>query len=151
MAKDSKRTKKEVYYCNNLRTVWKRSPMYWEAMNRAKQAPNVYECEGCTLHFKLRDVDCDHIEPVVDPAVGWVDMATFAQRLNCQASGLQVLCKDDCHVSKTKVENKNRSKTRAFNRSSQSVSQDQKQQVNDALAGIGDAVKKLKETPDEAV
>lgn len=103
-----KRTPTEVYYTNKLSKLWRESPMYWEATNRQKRAVNQYECEGCHKIFKLREIEVDHINPKVDPAVGWQDVMTFAARLNCPADQLQVLCEDNCHAKKTQNENKTR-------------------------------------------
>lgn len=103
-----KRTKKELSDCHALRLIWRRSGPYWEAMHRAKLGSNQYRCEGCKDIFKLREVQVDHIEPVVDPATGWRGLSEFAGRLYCPSSGLQVLCQDKCHLEKSKRENKER-------------------------------------------
>lgn len=103
-----KRSKKELSDCYGLRLLWRRSGPYWEAMHRAKLGSNQYLCEGCKDVFKLREVQVDHKEPVVDPATGWAGLAVFAFRLYCPASGLQVLCQDRCHLEKSKKENKER-------------------------------------------
>lgn len=54
----------------------------------------------------------DHISPVVDPAVGWVSLDVFADRLLCDESGYQCICVT-CHDAKTKGENQIRKQTRA--------------------------------------
>jgi cytochrome c553 len=54
----------------------------------------------------------DHIHPVVDPAVGWVSLDMFADRLLCDESGFQAICLE-CHDVKTKGENQIRKQTRA--------------------------------------
>jgi 5-methylcytosine-specific restriction endonuclease McrA len=79
---------------------------YWEAMHRQKIAPDQYKCQGCSKVFRLREVQCDHIVPCVDPVVGWQGLAVFAFRLFVGSEGLQVLCKDVCHHDKTLAENK---------------------------------------------
>lgn len=93
-------------YCAALRLAWRRSPMYWEAMHRVKVESNQYRCEGCRKVFKLREMQVDHEEPVIDPEKGWEGMATFAARLNCDAKKLHPLCEDVCHRRKTNKENK---------------------------------------------
>lgn len=103
-----KRSKEEVWYTRKLVQAWHESPMYFEALRNAKIAPNQYKCKKCEKVFLLREVQVDHIFPKVDPAVGWVDCATYAARLNCPASGLQVLCADTCHKDKTAKENRER-------------------------------------------
>lgn len=103
-----KRSKAELGCCHNLRLIWHRSPTYWEAMRRVKQGSNQYKCEGCQRVFKLREVQVDHKEPVIDPETGWSGLSEFARRLFCASTGLQVLCQDKCHLEKSKKENKKR-------------------------------------------
>lgn len=103
-----KRNKSELACCRNLRLLWHRSPPFWEAMHRVKQGSNQYQCEGCKKVFKLREVQVDHIQPVIDPTDGWVSIQEFVWRLFCPAAGLQVLCQDVCHAEKTRKENKRR-------------------------------------------
>ena len=62
-----------------------------------------YLCVACGGLFIARDVQVDHIEPVVDPFVGFVDWETFIDRLFCEKENLQVLCKP-CHKEKTAEE-----------------------------------------------
>ncbi len=92
--------------------VWQRSPMYWEAVNRQRRGVNQYECEGCKGLFKIRpkEFDVDHIDPKVEPSIGFIDVATYAARLNCSSKKLQVLCIEKCHRDKTNKENKERKK-----------------------------------------
>lgn len=105
-----KREKRDLVDCNALRLLWRRSRPYWEAMHRAKIATNQYKCETCEKIFKIREVQVDHTFPVVDPETGWVDLATFAQRLFCSSDKLTVMCQDVCHKKKSYAENKIRRK-----------------------------------------
>jgi 5-methylcytosine-specific restriction endonuclease McrA len=84
-----------------------RVPMRYEALNSARIERGKYKCATCNEIFGRKDIQVDHIEPVVDPKVGFVDWETFIQRLFCPASGLQVLCKP-CHKVKSLVENEQR-------------------------------------------
>jgi len=68
-----------------------------------------YECHSCKEAFPAKEVQVDHIEPVVDPKVGFVDWDTFITRLFCGEENLQVLCKP-CHLVKTKLEKDERKK-----------------------------------------
>jgi hypothetical protein len=45
----------------------------------------------------------DHIDPVIDPAVGFVSWDTVIERLFCEVEGFQVLCWA-CHHAKTNEE-----------------------------------------------
>jgi 5-methylcytosine-specific restriction endonuclease McrA len=102
-----KRTKPELTLCHMLRMAWDRSYLKWDAMRRAKVAPNQYRCEKCKKVFKLREVQCDHINPCV-PLTGWDNMQGFVLRLFCPSDQLQVLCQDNCHQRKSNSENKKR-------------------------------------------
>jgi len=105
-----KRTKKELSDCHQLRSVWMRSGPYWEAMHRAKMAPNHYLCEKCQEVFRLREVQVDHQVPCVDVKTGWQGLQEFARRLFCPSGELMVLCQDKCHKIKSQTENKERRK-----------------------------------------
>jgi 5-methylcytosine-specific restriction endonuclease McrA len=45
----------------------------------------------------------DHIKPVVDPIKGFQSWDIFIDRLFCEASNLQAICKP-CHLLKTNKE-----------------------------------------------
>ena len=53
----------------------------------------------------------DHIEPVVDHIVGFVDWDTYINRMFLEAEGYQVLC-HACHSAKTKDEREVRTEMR---------------------------------------
>jgi hypothetical protein len=73
-------------------------------LNRAtKRQCMHYTCNMCNGDFPSKDVNVDHIDPVVDPATGFVDWNTFIERLFCSEDNLQVLC-SKCHTEKTKQE-----------------------------------------------
>ena len=71
--------------------------------NRCK----LHKCSDCKELFAKGDMKADHINPVVDPKVGFVDFNTFIERLFIEIDGYQVLCKE-CHDAKSKEENKTR-------------------------------------------
>lgn len=105
-----------------LRAGHNRWPFKYEVKNEAKTEKRVnpesgrvaqfYTCAGCGQEFTNKDVEVDHIEPVVDPSVGFVDWNTFIARLFSPKENYQVLCKT-CHKKKSKKE-----KQHASNRSS---------------------------------
>lgn len=68
-----------------------------------------YSCSNCKQEFPQKDIQVDHIEPVVDPIVGFVNWDTFIDRLFCPKENLQVLC-HNCHKEKTKLEKEQRKK-----------------------------------------
>ena len=54
----------------------------------------MYKCEGCADVFEKLDVH--HIEPRIDPLVGWVSMDNWIDRTFVSAEKLQGLC-EGCH------------------------------------------------------
>ena len=79
----------------------------------------VYRCEACKKEGsstlpplegrkrKRNNAAVDHIDPVVEPEVGFVDWNTYINRMFLEASGYQVLCYK-CHAGKTAEERKRR-------------------------------------------
>jgi len=86
-----------------------------DAKKRARVRRGVYVCELCgvegpatlpPLKGKVRrrnNAAVDHIEPVVDPAIGKTTWDEFIARMFVEADGYQVLCYD-CHSKKTEEE-----------------------------------------------
>lgn len=63
-----------------------------------------YECNLCHNIFEKHDTQADHILPVVDPITGYVDIATYIDRLLAPPEGYQIIC-SSCHDNKTSKEN----------------------------------------------
>ena len=64
-----------------------------------------YACSTCGKDYPQKQVQVDHIKPVVPKNfTNWDD---FIARLYCEAKGLQVLCKP-CHQIKSKQESTKR-------------------------------------------
>jgi 5-methylcytosine-specific restriction endonuclease McrA len=91
-----------------LRRAFARTPMHHKAREAVKEV--YYEgnrrrvrftCAICGCKFSKTETHVDHIEPVIDPATGFIDWNTFIARLFTDK--LQVLC-ISCHKSKTKQE-----------------------------------------------
>lgn len=64
-----------------------------------------YRCRMCNGEFKAKDVQVDHIDPVI-PSGKTINEMTYdeiVERIFCNLSNLQVLCKP-CHTKKTKDE-----------------------------------------------
>lgn len=68
-----------------------------------------YQCNHCNSWFPRKEVQVDHIEPVIDPKVGFVDWNIYISRLFSPESNYQVLCLE-CHQEKSKKENELRGK-----------------------------------------
>ena len=63
----------------------------------------LHRCEECGELFAKGDMRADHIEPVVDPCVGFVDYNTWIERYHIEAPMYAIICKW-CHDVKTKAE-----------------------------------------------
>lgn len=68
-------------------------------------------CSDCGKDFVQRDVQVDHIQPVVDPDEGFVDLEHYFDRMFCDTDNLQILCRE-CHKDKTREENRKRKEVR---------------------------------------
>ena len=106
-----------------LRRAFRRSPMYNEAKSLAKHEYFEksktgkslrrvhFQCNNCQGFFLdktgRKEIAVDHIEPVIDPKIGWFDYNQYINRLFCSVDKLQILCKN-CHGEKTKEENSTR-------------------------------------------
>lgn len=82
-------------------------------LQEARVSKGVYRCAGCKEdvpvtvklegHKRTRNVFVDHIYPIIDPQKGFTTWDEYIERMFCEKSGLQVLCKD-CHDKKTAQE-----------------------------------------------
>ena len=98
-----------------LRAGHKRWPFKYEVKNEAKTEKRVnpetgrvaqfYLCSACANEFTNKEVEVDHIDPVVDPNVGFVDWNTYITRLFSPKDNYQLLCKS-CHKIKSNEEKK---------------------------------------------
>ena len=62
-----------------------------------------FRCALCDNEFTQKDMEVDHIKPVVDPTKGFQSWDVFIDRLFCEAPNLQAICKG-CHLKKTNLE-----------------------------------------------
>lgn len=105
---------------NALRRAFSRSPIIIEMMqvnkrkvarynkdgSRAKVDSVEHLCSVCNQwkkSSKTSKVAIDHIDPVIDPDIGFVDLNTYFARLWCDKSNLQKIC-GQCHREKTNAE-----------------------------------------------
>lgn len=95
---------------SSLRRGSYRWPPRWEAEKRSHVGRGEYLCECCGWITKKKNLSMDHVEPVVDPLVGYVGLDSYAERLYVEVNGWQRLC-DFCHSIKTKAENVIRKET----------------------------------------
>lgn len=111
--------RKKAFITSALRAMFRKWPAKFAVLKNAFVGKKVnkktgreaahYRCRKCRKHFVQADVQVDHIDPVVDPDVGFVSWDVFIDRLLCDEEGLQVLCKP-CHLAKSKDERKRRNK-----------------------------------------
>lgn len=95
---------------SHLRKIFFYSPLRREAISKAKVG-NLYRSGINGKKYPINEVKVDHVIPVVDPKVGFVDWNTFIDRLFCPVENLQVISKEE-HDAKTKKERKERAKTK---------------------------------------
>lgn len=74
-----------------------------EAMKRAKIERGKYRCEKCKEIKQRKDIQIDHQHPVI-PVLGWDNFDNYIDRMFCDISGFNILCKA-CHNIKTQSEN----------------------------------------------
>ena len=96
-----------------LRQGSRRWPPKYETLNDSKTEKKInkktgriaqhYLCASCEDEFTSKDVEVDHIKPVIDPKKGFTTWDDYVARLFCGKDNLQVLCKT-CHKEKTAKE-----------------------------------------------
>jgi 5-methylcytosine-specific restriction endonuclease McrA len=97
----------------NLRRVTTRWAPIPETLKKARTRRGFYLCNGCKEEVpastrdergkRVKNALVDHIEPIIDPAVGWVSWDETINRMFCEAENLQVLC-HECHKKKSDEE-----------------------------------------------
>lgn len=97
---------------SNLRMTSRKWPPIAECLKNSRQSRGEYLCAGCkeivpaTVKVegkRVKNIHVDHINPVVDPAVGFENWDVFISRMFCEGDNLQALC-DACHKVKTDSE-----------------------------------------------
>ena len=90
-----------------------------ECIQEARVRRGWYRCDGCKKEIpatvkielktrpgvmkKVKNIHADHIEPVIDPAVGRESWDTVIERMFVERDGYQALC-HQCHADKTNEE-----------------------------------------------
>ena len=103
-----------------LRQVAKFAPEVKEALNNAihptikgPRGGAMFKCAKCKKSFDRKEVQVDHVEPVIPIEKRTVDLDwnEIISRMFCSAENYQVLCKP-CHKEKSDEERKERKKYR---------------------------------------
>lgn len=103
----------------------RKASMKWPPRNEAKKnarvARGMYKCDNCGVvgpatippkretRRRRNNSAVDHVNPVVDPANGFIDWNTYIDRMFCELEGFQVLCWE-CHDKKSAEEREARKK-----------------------------------------
>lgn len=103
----------EARFRSFIRSQLRAATMRWgpiaQCLKAARVARGEYHCAGCGQNVpasikingrRTKNVHVDHIAPIVDPDIGFVDYDTLIERMFCEADNLQVLC-HECHSTKT--------------------------------------------------
>jgi len=106
----------EARFRSFIRSQLRAATMRWGpialCLKDSRRSRGFYLCAGCQKEVpatiksggrRVKNVHVDHIEPIVDPAVGFVDYNTLVERMFSERDNLQVLC-NDCHTIKTNLE-----------------------------------------------
>ena len=94
---------KKAFAIATLRRASYRLRSRTDALRAAKIGRNQYRCAECKQIFGRREIQLDHIEPVV-PFHGWTNFDDFIDRLFVEDhTKFQVLCKPH-HKMKSKIE-----------------------------------------------
>lgn len=103
---------KKSFLISQLRRATYKFPPRNEALKKARVDRGLYKCAGCSKITDRHDIRMDHILPIVDPNVGFVDWNSYIERMFCDEIGYQALC-NSCHDQKSQGENSIRKQTRA--------------------------------------
>lgn len=93
----------------------RRSSMRWKYKNEAKKLARIergyYRCAMCEESFGYKEIEMDHISPVIGVKGGFNNWDELITNLLPDASGYQALC-HSCHAGKTAIENEMRKEYR---------------------------------------
>ena len=110
------KARRHSFIVSVLRSGTRKYPPKYETLNEAKTEKKInvktgrlaqhYLCNVCKNDFPAKDVQIDHILPVVS-SEGFTTWDAYVESLYCGKSNLQTLC-TDCHKIKTSKETSER-------------------------------------------
>lgn len=95
-----------------LRSGTRRWAPISQVQKDARVARGLYECAICKEHVpptfrdgrkRVQNIFVDHIDPVVDPEVGFTTWDEYIEKMYCEQDNLQLVCKP-CHDLKSSDE-----------------------------------------------
>ena len=86
-----------------LRRASSRWAPKYTCRKNSKRGYNKYECALCHEIVGNKHIKVDHIDPVIDPNVGFISYDEFIRRLFVELPGYQAIC-TYCHDKKTASE-----------------------------------------------
>ena len=78
-----------------------------EALKDARIERGLYKCNSCKGEFKRKEVQVDHIQPVISIVTGFTTWDDYINRMFPSKEGFQIIC-IQCHDNKTELEKKMR-------------------------------------------
>ena len=93
---------------NALRIAGYKWPYFSMAVSRQRVERGLYTCEACGAAKGPKEINRDHIVPVIDVQTGFTTWENYITRLFVKSDGIQILCLQ-CHENKTVTENHLRS------------------------------------------
>lgn len=108
----------EARYHSFLTSLLRSGTQRWGPMQKCKSKARVsrgiYECAECKEHVtttvydeekrkRVHNIAIDHVDPVVDPAIGFESWDKYIERMYVEEDGFQLLCLK-CHKEKTNEE-----------------------------------------------
>ena len=108
----------EAKFTSFVKGNLRRTSMKWapigQALKAARTKRGFYHCACCQQEVpssvkeegsrrRTKNVHVDHIDPIIDPAVGWTNWDDCINRMFSELDNLQVLC-GSCHKVKTDKE-----------------------------------------------
>ena len=98
-----------------LRSGFRKFPAKYETLKAASVGKKVnvktnrlaehFKCAVCKKDYPAKEVNVDHVSPVVCPVEGFINWDVYIKRMFCGKENLQVLCKT-CHDLKSAEERK---------------------------------------------
>jgi 5-methylcytosine-specific restriction endonuclease McrA len=96
-----------------LRAASRRWPPKYQVLNEAYvdkrtntktgRMAKHYRCNACKELYPSSEIQVDHINPLIDPTIGFTTWDDVINNMFCERDNLQVLCKA-CHKIKTAYE-----------------------------------------------